>query len=195
MRFALSIPVLALSFCLSGQAVENAPKAPAGTAEPWPAIFAPKAALKQPSAVQSATPRRPSRRAISAAMAEKLVSVVAQAATADPGSLPTDAPTASSTSAATIVRLAPYIVRERKQRELKDRDLLTLEALRNLEHQRSPGMTMEDVRRKEIGDLEGLLIIGGEKPSREVLRMVKQSQMRSSEWIDQDPGTPFREPR
>jgi hypothetical protein len=56
-------------------------------------------------------------------------------------------------------------------------------------------MTMEDVRRKQIGDLEGLLTSGGDKPSREVLRMVKQSQMRSSEWIDQEPGTPFREAR
>jgi hypothetical protein len=195
MRFALSVPALALSFCLTGHAAENAPKAPAGIAEPLPPIFAPKAALQQSSVVQSVTPSRPSRRAISAAMAEKLASVVAQAATAAPGSLPTDAPTATSTSAATIVRLAPYIVRDRKQRELKERDLLTLEALRNLEYRRSPGMTMADVRRKEIRDLEGLLTIGGDKPSREVLGMLKQSQMRSSAFVDQEPGTPFREPR
>ena len=189
MRALLSFLVVTAAFAAPppGAIAEGA-----GTAEPLPPIFVPKAALKQPSAVQSAAP---SRRAISAAMAEKLASVVAQIATVAPGSPPADAPTATSTSAATIVRLAPYIVHERKPRELTERDLLTLEAQQNLEHQRSPGMTMADVRRKMIGDLEGLLTIGGDKPSREVLGMVKQAQMRSNEWIDQKPGTPFREPR
>ena len=128
-------------------------------------------------------------------MAEKLASVMAQAATTSPEPSPAEAPAATSTSAAHIVRLAAYIVREPKQRELTERDLLTLEAQQTLEHQRSPGITLEDLRRKQIAELEGLLTIGGDRPSRAVLSAVKDSQIRSSEWIDQKPGTPFREPR
>jgi hypothetical protein len=207
MRLAPLLPAVALSVCVNGpamhgQATQNTPPRSTSAGEPLPPIFAPKAAPT--SAPQKASGNRgsapaaptPTRRAMSREMAEKLSGVVARVPGPAIGSAPRPATTTPSSGDPTdAVQLDPYIVAEKKPRELKGRHLLTLEAQHAHAHKQSPGMTLEDVRRKEIAELETVLTAGGEKPSRDILRKVKEAQIRNNEWNNQKTGTPFREPR
>jgi len=182
-------------------------------AETLPPIFAPRAPSKDAKSKGASRPAPsppPTRRAISPELAAKLSDLATRAAP-PAGATPSVgvAATAPPGDSADAVQLKPYVVQEDRLPEFKERDMLTPKGKLALARRRYPGLVgplsdaaalqmLEDdfakERRQELADLQGLLGIGGAKPSPEVKRKVDEAAMRPSGFSPQF-GEPFRPPK
>lgn len=216
MRLRLLVPCFAACGALTIAAEPEPASKPErlASAETLPPIFAPRAPsadLKSTSATRgrSAAVEPPTRRAISPEMAAKLSSIATQAAP-PPRVAAGDGSATSTTSvdSSGAVQLKPYIVREDRVPEFKQRDMLTDKGKIALARQRYPGLAFTSdaaalswmqeqfalERRKEAADLKGLLEIGTSKPPPDVKRKIDETLMQPSELTFRI-GEPFRQPR
>ena len=180
--------------------------------ESLPPIFAPRASSKDAKSEGTSRPLSSPplpRRALSPEMAAKLSAIAmrsAPPARATPSA--TVAATAAPGESSDPVQLKPYIVREDRAPEFKERDILTPKGKLELARRRYPGlvgslsdatalrMLEEDFareRRQEMADLLGLIEIGGAKSAEDVKRKFEAS-MRPSGFSPEF-GAPFRPPK
>lgn len=196
------------------------PASPTSGAEPRPAIFAPQPAKKTPP--KQLPTRRPTlpppgmqtRRAISLEVAANLSAVATRAAPPATANTPPPSAPLSNGEASAALQLDPFIVHEEKFPEFKERDMLTPEGKRALAQKLNPGLRagplplgnnalalemleehFDQQRRGELAELKGVLSSGGAKPPPEVQRKIDEAMTRRADWLNQKPGTPFREPR
>ena len=181
--------------------------------DPLPPIFAPRAvpqAATSGGASRPASAPPPARRAISPELAAKLSALATLAAqTASPTTSARVAAPAPQRDSSDAVQLKPYVVQEDRLPEFKERDMLTPKGKLELARRRYPGlvgplsdaaalrMLEEDFaleRRREMADLQGLLEIGGDKPSRDLKRKIDEATMRPS-GFSPEVGAPFRPPK
>ncbi len=219
MRILLLFSMLAL-----GVARVAAADTKAKSAEPMeerPAILVPQPAQK--IAPKSLSGRRlalppagtQSRRAVSPEVGAN-ISAVATRAAPPVAPAPAVAPTPATTNgdSSDAVKLEAVIVNEDKVPEFKARDLLTVEGKKALAQKLNPGLRagklplgnngvaqemlqdhFEQERRGELAELKSVLSSGGVKAPPEVQRKIDEAMTRKGDWLNQKPGTPFREPR
>jgi hypothetical protein len=210
MRLRLLVSSFA-SCGVSFVAAQSNPSPKVGEAlEPLPPIFAPRAPppkdVKSEGASRPASSTPPARRALSPEMAAKLSAIAMRVApptnaTLTAGVAATVAPGDSSDT----VQLKPYIVREDRAPEFKERDILTPKGKLELARRRYPGlvgplsdaaalrMLEEDFareRRQEMADLLGLVEIGGAQDAKRKF----EASMRPSGFSPEF-GSPFRPPK
>jgi hypothetical protein len=199
-RFLLFCPVVG-----AGLAQPTSTAAARASADSLPPIFAPPPAASNsnPPPTPPSDTARP-RRAISPEMAAKLSATV-EASPAVAAARAAVASTAPTTDAPGVMQLAPYIVREKREPNFKEREILTPKGKLDLARRRYPMMTkraalerLEDdfarERMKEMGELNGLLQIGGEKPSPATKRKIEDA-MRPAREFPSGFGEPMRPPR
>lgn len=188
-------------------AAENAPSRASSSprarpAETVPAIFAPKAlpspnkapALKGPVSGQGAAPSsapRP-RRAVSPEMAAKLLAATSaiQTATASRAQGVAGAPTGRIDPESGALVLEPFVVRE--ETALDERSMQALTKKLDPKMREMTADALEQLRRKEMGELSDLIQIGERLPS-EMQRTIDAGRIRINEKVYEE-GTPFREP-
>lgn len=213
----MRLRVFVSCFALGGvsfMAAQSNPRPKADKPEdPLPPIFAPRAPPKDAKSAGSSRPVpavAPTRRAISPEMAANISAVALRAAppanATPPAGVAASAPTGESSDA---VQLRPYIVKEDRLPEFKEREMLTPKGKLELARRRYPGVVglfsdavllqllEEDFareRRQEAADLRGLLDIGGTKLPPEVKRQIGDGALRPS-GFSPEIGAPFRTPR
>ena len=216
MRASLLIPWVLACGCVSVRAAEGAPRPVLGGEAAHP-IFAPRPAKKAAPPQRNAAPPKasPTRRSISPETAARL-SAAATAALQGVPRPETSGPGNGSSGgegATDAVRLEPYVVKEDKLPDLKERQLLTPKGKLDLAYKRHPGLRLGPIplfndgvaraiiedelakeRGKEMADLADLLHLGDSKPPRNTQRAIDGAGVRINEKAH-EPGTPFREPK
>jgi hypothetical protein len=142
----MRLPLLGSSVMLCGVSAMMAQSAapPTSNAETLPPIFAPKppppkAPARQVEALPNALVKR--ERAISPELAAKLSDLATRAAmSTSPSAAKPGAPRDSAGSSSDAVQLAPFIVREKKESEIKEWDILTPKGKLDLAYKRHPGL-------------------------------------------------------
>lgn len=166
--------------------------------EPLPPIFAPK----------TPRPRAAAPRKISPETAAKIAIVTAEVAPPTPATA-TDvtAPTPPLGSEDTIV-LDPFFVDEEKYPGLDRLDVLTQKGKLDLLKKKHPGLSvagalvqremladeLQRMRNQEIKELMELQSVGNKVPPR-LKRAVQEPAVRNNGFVEQPPGTRFRELR
>ena len=217
MRATLFVLIVAF-WCASGALAQSGTK-PANAAETLPPIFAPRPSPKDAVAGRGSVPSRPppTRRAISPEMAEKISALATRAAPPASSNAATvttpGIPSPDGTGSSDVVQLAPFVVKEDKLPDIKERQLLTPKGKLELAKKLNPGLNLgplssmnngvalemaEEVfaqeRRKELAELKSVLNAGETKPPPELRRKIDEAMTRKNEW-SHEIGTPFRPPR
>ncbi len=215
MRLRLLVSTITLCYARAA-AAESTPKS-APPAEVRPPIFAPQPAVKK---VPASRPRLPppvprSGRAISPEMSKKLSDLVERVSPPSAaGNVSSGASAPSTDSSSDALVLDPFVVNEDKEPKLKDRQLLTPQEKLALALKNNPALKLGPIplgnnavalelledefarqRRVELAELGSVLNAGGKKAPPEVQRKIDEASMRKNDWLNQVPGTPFREPR
>jgi hypothetical protein len=215
MRFPLLVSIITLC-CARVLAAEATPK-PAPPAEARPPIFAPQPAVKKVPAGRPRLPPPAARRgsAISPEMSKKLSDMVERVAPPSAKGIASPVTPAPPTDGSPdVVMLDPFVVNEDKEPNLKERQLLTPKEKLALALRNNPGLKLGPVplgnnavaldlledeferqRRGELVELGGVLNAAGRKAPPEVQRKIDEASTRKNDWLNQKPGTPFREPR